>query len=287
MGEFAVDAASEVISWRSSIFAWLRRDRMAQMGLALIAVIVVPVVLAPLVAPASPLAQHPGFELQPPSTRFPLGTDELGRDLLSRVLYGGRVSIWVGIISVIIGVIIGSLVGLIGGYIRGFADSILMRTADVILAFPAILIGITVAAVRGPGVENIAFAVAIINIPIFARLARSLAINIKPRPFVDAAKAAGGRAPWLIVRHILPHAISPIMVQVGVSIAAAVLLEAGLSFLGLGVVPPEPSWGAMLNTSRPYLRLAPWYAIAPGAVATILLLGVNLFIDALRNFSEE
>lgn len=259
------------------------RTPMGAFGLATVALLVMLAIFAPVLAPYSPTAQHPGQELQPPGSQFPLGSDELGRDLLSRILYGARVSFIVGVLATSIGAILGITTGLIAGYAGGWTDSVIMRFYDVLLAFPGIIIGIAVISVLGPGTVNVAWALALGGMPFFARLMRSLVLSERERDYVQAARCLGAGSNRIMVRHVLPNAIPPLLVQLSLAMGFAVLAEAGLSFLGLGVQPPDPSWGSMLNDSRAYLRESPWYGLWPGVALTVLLIGLNYLSDALRD----
>jgi peptide/nickel transport system permease protein len=236
-----------------------------------------------VIAPYDPLEQDGRAELVGPSAAHPFGTDELGRDLLSRVIYGSRTSLMVGVLAVTLGSLIGVTSGLAAGYVGGWLDALIMRVLDVLLAFPAILIGIAIAAMLGPGATNAAIALAIVSVPQFSRITRASVLGEKERDYVQAARSIGVRNVSIAVRHILPNTVSPFLVQLSLSMGYAVLLEAGLSFLGLGTQPPDPSWGGMLNASRTYLRDAPYYAIFPGIALSVLLLGLNFLSDALRD----
>ncbi|MBI3977858.1 MAG: ABC transporter permease [Chloroflexi bacterium] len=218
-----------------------------------------------------------------PSALHWIGTDEYGRDILSRPIYGARVSLGVGVAAVVLGASVGVAAGLAAGYWQGWIETIVMRICDSLLAFPAILLGIALAVLFQPGVVNVALATASISVPQFARIARAGALQEKHKEYVTAARVLGASDRRIVLRHILPNVTSPIIVQVSLSMAFAALLEAGLSFLGLGVQPPEPSWGSMLNTSRRFLRDTAWYAIAPGFALTLLLLGLNFLADGLRS----
>ncbi len=253
------------------------------LGLTVAGLLVLTAVFAPLIATHDPLAQHPGAELSGPSARYLVGTDEFGRDLFSRIVYGSRISLFVGVVAVMIGGLVGVSTGLAAGYRGGWLDASIMRVWDTLLAFPAILLGIAVATVLGPGVTNAAIALAIISIPQFSRITRASVLGEKQREYVEAARAIGVGDLRIALRHIFPNTVSPLLVQLSLAMAYAVLLEAGLSFLGLGTQPPDPSWGSMLNTSRAYLRQAPWYAVFPGIALSVLLLGLNFLSDALRD----
>ncbi|MBI3976589.1 MAG: ABC transporter permease [Chloroflexi bacterium] len=259
------------------------RNPSGKIGVVVLAIFVVVAAIAPAVAPYDPVIQHAGDELLAPNARYVLGTDEFGRDLLSRIIHGARLSLSVGIISVIIGFAFGATSGLVSGYVGGWLDALINRLWDCLLAFPVILLGIAVVLVTGPGAVNAAIAVGISNIPIFARLARACTLSEKERDYVTAARTLGARDGRIIFGHILPNTLSPLVVQAAVAMAFAVLLEASLSFLGLGAQPPEPSWGSMLSHSRQFLRVAWWYGIFPGAALTLLLVGLNFFSDAARD----
>lgn len=256
---------------------------MGVFGLTILLLLVVMALAAPLLAPFDPLAQNPGDELAAPSLPYLLGTDEFGRDLLSRIIFGSRISLLVGVVAVGLGAGVGISTGLLAGYIGGWLETVVMRVYDALLAFPAILLGIAVVTVLGPSSLNVAYAIAIAQMPNFARLTRSSVLTEREHDYVTAARCLGagdGRIMWL---HVLPNCIAPLLVQVSLAMGFAVLAEAGLSFLGLGTQPPNPSWGGMLNESRAYLRYAPWYGIWPGVALALLLVGLNFLSDALRD----
>jgi peptide/nickel transport system permease protein len=261
----------------------LVRNPAGAFGLGTITLLFLIAIFAPIVAPYDPLEQDGSAELMGPSAAHPFGTDELGRDLLSRIIFGSRTSLMVGVLAVTLGSLIGVTSGLAAGYVGGGLDTLIMRLWDVLLAFPAILIGIAIAAMLGPGATNAAIALAIVSIPQFSRITRASVLGEKQRDYVQAARSIGVRNVSIAVRHILPNTVSPFLVQLSLAMGYAVLLEAGLSFLGLGTQPPDPSWGGMLNASRTYLRDAPYYAIFPGIALSLLLLGLNFLSDALRD----
>lgn len=255
-------------------------------GFALTLLFVVVTVLAPLVAPYDPLFMSRGEELSPPSARHLLGTDEFGRDLLSRVIYGARVSLAVGFGGVLTAALFGVLLGLLSGYAGpgSVLDTVVMRAMDTLLAFPAILIGIIIIVILGASALNVAVAVAFAHTPLITRLVRAEVLRERERDYVQAARALGAAQGRILFRHLLPNTAGVIVVQIATSLAVAILLEAALSFLGLGTRPPAPSWGAMLRDAQTYLRQAPWYALAPGVALTLLIVGINFFADALRVF---
>jgi len=268
--------------WRRSVRRVLRNPA-GGIGVSVLLFFCGIAVLAPYLSPYDPVIQYAGDELLSPRAKYPLGTDEFGRDILSRIVHGARISLSVGLISVAIGFAFGATSGLVAGYIGGRVDTLINRLWDCLLAFPVILLGIAVVLVTGPGAVNAAIAVGISNIPIFARLARACALTEKERDYTHAARALGGRQSRIVFRHLLPNALSPLLVQSAVAMAFAVLLEASLSFLGLGAQPPEPSWGSMLSYSRQFLRVAWWYGVFPGVALTSLLIGLNYFSDAVRD----
>ena len=252
-------------------------------GLIIIVIMVLMSIAAPLISPYDPLEIHKGDQFQPPQQKYLFGTDEYGRDLLSRTIWAGRISLLAGAFAVTVSMGIGVPIGLIAGYFGKTTDVILMRIMDTLLAFPGILLAMAIVAVIGPSSINAMIAVAIVGIPRFARVARSSMLTQKSLDYVLAARAIGTRDRRIIFSSILPNAIPVVLVQVAVSIATAILIEAALSFLGLGTQPPDPSWGNLLQTSRRFLREAWWYGVFPGAFLTTLIVGLNLFSEALRD----
>ena len=249
-------------------------------GLTLLMVLVA--LLAPAIAPYDPNYQFQGRELAAPDSTFLLGTDEVGRDLLSRIIHGARLSLAVGGASVALGALVGVFSGLVSGYWEGWVDAVTMRLWDSVLAFPPVLVGIAVAALLGPSTTNVAVALGIASIPQFARLSRASVLVEKHKEYVTAARCLGASDARMILRHIFPNTVSPLFVQLAIAMAFAVMLEAGLSFLGIGAQPPEASWGTMLNRARRFLSAAPWYGVFPGLALVILLLGLNSLADAAR-----
>ena len=264
--------------------AWrLVRNPLGRIGVVILTVVVFVGVMAPVLAPYDPVAQVIGDELRPPSTSHLLGTDELGRDIFSRILYGARISLLVGIVAVGLGAALGISSGLFAGYVGGWVETLIFRVWDTLMAFPGVLLAIAVSAILGRGLFNIAIAVAIISIPTYARLARGGMLTEREKDYVTAAHTLGQSTGRIIFQHILPNTLPPILTQVALGMASAVFLEAGLSFLGLGAQPPAPSWGSMLADSRNYLRIAAWYGIAPGVAISLFMLGLNMLADGLRD----
>ena len=259
------------------------RHRGALVGLALIGLFLAMAATSPLVAPRDPLAQDLSRRLEAPSAEFPFGTDDFGRDILSRVLYGARISLRVGVVAVAISLLVGGGIGLVSGYYGGTLDLLVMRLMDVLLAFPAILLAIAVVAVLGPSLTNAMVAVGITGIPVYARLVRGVVLQVKSLEYVTAARALGAGDARLILRAVLPNCVAPILVQTTLGLATAVLDAAGLSFLGLGAQPPTPEWGAMLSQGRELILDAPWALTAPGLAILFSVLGFNLLGDGLRD----
>jgi peptide/nickel transport system permease protein len=234
-------------------------------------------------APYDPMAMDFTARFAPPSWAHPFGTDDFGRDVFSRVLYGAAVSFQVAFIAVGISGLAGVALGLTAGYRGGWVDEVIMRAMDVLFAFPAVLLAITVMAILGRGVENAMIAIAIVYAPIFARVTRGAVISVRDREFVLAARALGQSQLRIMLRHVLPNALGPIIVQTSLSLAFAILAEAALSFFGLGTQPPDPSWGRMLSEGRGFLQQAPWMGIFPGLAIMVSVLGFNTLGDGLRD----
>ena len=257
-----------------------RRGRLAATGLV---VLLITSIAAPILSPHDPSAQDLEADLAPPSYAHPLGCDKLGRDQLSRLMYGGRVSLTVGVSSVVASVTIGLLMGAIAGYARGATDFWIMRLVDVLLAFPGMLLAIALAAVLGPGLPNVVLALTLVGWTGYARLVRGEVLAIREQEHVEAAVALGLPTPRIILQHVLPMVAAPLSVQATFGVAAAIVGEASLSFLGLGVQPPTPSWGAMINDGRSFLLVAPHLTIYPGIAILLTVLGVHTLGDRLRD----
>jgi peptide/nickel transport system permease protein len=266
----------------------LLRHRGAVAGLVVILLFFAAALLAPLLTPYDPLVQDLNRRLQGPSSAHPLGTDDFGRDILSRVMYGARISLTIGFMSVGIAVVGGLLLGLVAGfYITGrwgrVIDIIIMRTSDILLAFPAVLLAIAIVTAFGPGLRNAMLAIAIIYLPRFIRIVRAAILVEKERTYIEAGQALGMSHRRLLLRHLLPNVMSPVIVQATLGLAEAIIEAAALSFLGLGATPPTPEWGAMLSEGRSYLRLAPWVTFFPGMAIFLIVVSFNLLGDGLRD----
>lgn len=261
----------------------LLRHRLALIGLALILVFVVTALSAPWIASHDPTRSNFRNQLQPPSSQHWLGTDELGRDMFSRIVWGARISLTVGFISVAIGALVGVPVGAVSGFYGGRVDLAIQRFIDVMLAFPGILLAIILISVLGVGLENVMIAVGVVSIPVYARLTRGSVMALKGREFVEAARAAGCRDVSVIFRHILPNCLAPVIVQSTLQFGSSILAAAGLGFLGLGAQPPTPEWGTMLSRGRQYLLAAPHLTAYPGLAIMLVVLGFNLLGDGLRD----
>lgn len=266
-------------AWRRFLSGWNGR-----VGLALITIIILIGVLTPVVDPYDPRLDSNLTEARkPPSVEHPFGTDRLGRDLFRRILHGTRISLLIGFVVVFVSGAIGTVLGLIAGYFGGGTDTVVMRLMDILLAFPAILLAIAIVAVRGPGLTNTILAVAIVGIPGYARVVRSMVLSLRERDYVDAARMVGVSNSRIMFGHILPNSLTPIIVQMTLGIGGAIVFSAALGFLGLGVQPPTPEWGAMIADGLPLLQQSPNLVFFPGMAIMITVLAFNLFGDGLRD----
>jgi peptide/nickel transport system permease protein len=267
----------------------LARRRTALFGLIVVALVVLTSIAAPWLTAFDPVEQNIGERLKSPATRdaagrlHPLGTDHLGRDLLARVVYGARPALMVGFAAVVISGLLGMAAGLLGGYFGGWVDDVLMRLADIQLAFPFILLAIAVIGVLGPSLQTIIIVIGVSSWVVYARVVRAAVFSLREREFVQAAQALGGRDGRVLLRHILPNALTPWLVVATLDMARVIVIESALSFLGLGVQPPTPTWGGMLADGRVYISTAWWLATFPGLAILVSVLGINLFGDGLRD----
>ncbi|HTI54594.1 MAG TPA: ABC transporter permease [Verrucomicrobiae bacterium] len=257
--------------------------RLAPFGAAVLLVAVLAAMRAPAVAPHDPLKQDLNHALARPDRAHLLGTDNVGRDVLSRVIWGTRVSLVAGLGSVGIAMLVGGLLGLLAGYAGGRVDGLVMRLMDAVLSFPPLVLALALGAVLGAGLSGVVIALGVVYTPTFARLMRGQVLSITAREYVDAARALGVPGWRIAWSHVLPNATAPIVVQASLSVAFAILAEASLSFLGLGVQPPAPSWGSMINAGRGYLQQAPWIVFGPGAALFVTVVGLNFVGDAVRD----
>jgi peptide/nickel transport system permease protein len=269
--------------WRSPPMRRFRRHPGAWIGGGLVLMLVLAALLAPLLADRPPNQQNLRARLQPPSAEHPFGTDEFGRSLYSRVLHGARLSLLTGLLPVLAALSVGTVVGLVAGYFRGSLDAVLMRVMDVLLAFPSLLLALAVVGTLGPGLVNAVIAIAIVDIPAYARIVRSVVLAAREEEYVQAARALGARDGRIVWLHVAPNVVGPVVVQATLGIGFAILAIAGLSFLGLGVQPPVSDWGEMLARGRRFLPDATWLMIFPGLAVSLTVLGFNLLGDALRD----
>ncbi len=283
-------APAELELSRSS--QWLRfvkrflRSRNVMVGSTVLSVVILLVLLAPSISPYKPTEQFRRHRLQPPNAEFLLGTDNLGRDIFTRILYGGQVSLQVGIVSVAIGATLGTLLGLIAGYLGGWADMLIMRFIDMMLAFPGILLALVIIAMLGRNLQNVMIAVGLSSIPVYTRVVRGSTLSLKQVDFIVAAQALGGSSWRIMTRHILPNVMAPIIVVATNGVAGAIISGAALSFLGLGQQPPDPEWGLMLNEGREFIRVAAWVTTYPGLAIMVTVLSINLLGDGLRDILD-
>lgn len=270
----------------SYAFAAFVENKLNVIALVIILLLTFCAVFAPILAPYDPAAQHIEDRLEPPSAEYPLGTDQLGRDLLSRMLFGARISMSIAIAVVTISLTVGTIVGLVAGYVGGLVDEVLMRLVDILLAFPGLLFALVVASVFEPSLMNIMIALAVVGWTQYARVIRGSVLSIKEQEFVTASQLMGTSHIRILGRHILPSVISPVIVLATLDMAYVILGTAGLSFLGLGAQPPTPEWGTMLSQGRNYLREAWWIANFPGLLIMLTVLAFNILGDSLRDFLD-
>jgi peptide/nickel transport system permease protein len=268
---------------RSRTWGKFKRNRIAMFGATLVAFFVVVASLAPVLAPYDPLLTNFMAVRQAPSATWWIGTDELGRDILSRMLFGARASMLAGVVSVTIAMLIGVPLGLLAGYFGGWIDAGISRLTDALLAIPFLILAIALSAFLGPSLSNAMIAIGISVAPRFVRITRGQALTVSAEDYVQSARALGASDSRIIVRHILPNVMAPLIVQATITIASAIIAEASLSFLGLGLQPPDPSWGAMLSIGKSFMVQAPWMSIFPGLAIFLVVLGFNLLGDGVRD----
>jgi peptide/nickel transport system permease protein len=282
----SVPAERAIRQPRSNLSKSLRpllKNGLVVSGFALVLLMLLLAIFAPLLAPRDPIGQDIANGLKSPATTWLFGTDRFGRDILSRVIYGSRISLWVAFASITVAVVVGSVFGLLSGYLGGWVDNAISRVMDVFFSFPSLFLAIAVAAILGPGLNNAILAIAVVYAPFFSRVVRGPVLAERGKEYVEAARVIGGSTGQIIFNHILPNVVSPVIVQGSVVLSQAILIEASLSYLGLGTQPPDPSWGTMLNEGRTFLELAPWMSIFPGLAIMLAVLGFNLVGDGLRD----
>jgi peptide/nickel transport system permease protein len=262
--------------------AW-RRSPLTVAGLALIAILALIAMLAPLIAPADPLKQVLSTRLKPPSGEHWLGTDQLGRDVLSRMIYGAHISLMIGIVVVGLAASVGTFVGLVAGYVGGWLDEGLMRLTDVFFAFPALILAMAISGALGPSLTNAMIAIAVVSWPVYARLVRAQVLSLREREYVEAARSLGASAPRIVWQHILPNTLAPLLVQASFDMGSAILSAAGLSFIGFGTQPPTAEWGVMISEGRNYIATHSWLSLFPGLAILLTVAAFNLIGDGLRD----
>jgi len=261
----------------------LLRNKLAIVGMVILAAFLLSAIFAPWLAPYDPVKQELVKRRQPPSREHLLGLDEVGRDILSRIIFGARTSLRVGVGSVSFAIVIGALTGAVSGYLGGWVDNLVMRLMDILLAFPSMLLAIAIVSILGPGLMNMLYAIAIVSIPQYARIVRASVLSVKEQDYILAARAIGCPPSHILLRNVLPNCLTPLIVQATLGIATAILDAAGLSFLGLGAQPPTPEWGAMLGRGRGSVFTAPHIVFFPGLAIMLTVLGFNLLGDGLRD----
>ncbi|MGH2497825.1 MAG: ABC transporter permease [Ktedonobacteraceae bacterium] len=281
-GNMQSQPAPTDVRWYTRVMRAFRQDPRLWFGVVLL-VFVLAAIFAPFVSPYPPLLYHPAVATQGPSLAHLLGTDALGRDQLSRVIYGTRISLSVGLITILLGGVCGTLLGLIAAYFKGWVDQLITIVVDALLSFPSLVLALAIVAALGPSIINLALALAVVRIPIYARLARGQTLQVTAQDYVTSARAAGTRTPKILFRHILPNIFSPLLVQATISISFAILDESVLSFLGLGIQPPTPEWGTMINDAQVYLSTDPWMMLGPALAIILVVISLNLLGDALRD----
>jgi peptide/nickel transport system permease protein len=268
--------------WRRAVRQLVKR-RAAMIGLAVVVFFILLAAAAPLVSPYDPLATSWATVRKAPSAAHLFGTDEIGRDVLARIIWGSRASLLAGLVSVMLALAVGVPIGLVSGYVGGALDATVMRVIDAMLAIPFLILAIALAAFLGPSLTNAMIAIGITQTPIFARLTRAQVLSVKHEDYIEAAHAIGNPQHRIVLRHIFPNIVPPLLVQATLATAAAIIAEASLSFLGLGQQPPDPSWGSMLNSAQRFLSQAPWLAVFPGLAIFLAVLSFNLVGDGLRD----
>lgn len=271
---------------RGGLLGFARTEKLGAAAAVAILLIALAAILATLVAPHDPLTQDRRAFMDAPSSTYLFGTDDLGRDIFSRLLHGARISLYVGAMTVVLSSVIGTTLGLISGYFGGVVDTVIQRFVDAVLAVPGLILALFIAALLGPSTRNVILALTVLETPRFARIARGETVQIRRQEYVEAAKVLGARPRWILLRHAIPNMAAPLVVVASLVFGQAIVAEAGLSFLGIGTPPPNPSWGLMLSQASRYLESAPWMVIFPGATLSVTVLAFNIFGDALRDYFD-
>jgi peptide/nickel transport system permease protein len=280
-------AGANVTGWWSRVLYFARRYPLGAVGAFIVALFVLTAVFADIIAPVDPTATNAKYSLAPPSAMYWLGADFMGRDMFSRIVHGARISLAVGAGAMSLGAVIGISIGLASGYLGGWFDLVVQRLLDIMQSLPLLVMAIVMAASLGPSMKNTIFAIAIPLVPTVARIVRSNTLSLREQPFVEAARAVGMGELRIAVRHVLPNTLAPLIVLATAQLGSAILVEASLSFLGLGIPEPHPSWGRMLSESAAeYVRTAPWLVIFPGVAISLTVFGTNLLGDALRDILD-
>jgi peptide/nickel transport system permease protein len=285
VADVAAPVAEGRLARRRPVFRREWRNPIGIVGAVIVLATVLVAVAAPLVSPYDPASQA-HRRLLPPSVQHPMGTDALGRDTFSRIIYGSRVSLQVGALAVVIALGIGTTLGLLAGFYGGRLDDWLMRLVDIMFAFPGLVLAIVIAGLLGPSRTNAMIAIGVVYAPAFARVVRGSVLSVMAEPYVEAARVVGAPDWRMVLRHVLPNIMAPLIVMATVYLSTAILSEAALSFLGLGTQPPEPSWGGMLDAARTYMEISPWTAIFPGLAIMLVVLGFNFLGDGLRDILD-
>lgn len=274
------------MKWLLQTYSILRQNTLTFVGCLIVLIIIVLGITAPLLSPYNPIAIDIVHKLQPPGVQHWFGTDEMGRDIFSRVLYGSRISIQVGLYIVIIASTIGTVIGSLSGYRGGKFDQVVMTFTDIVLSFPSLVLAMALAAALGPSLFNTMLAVSIVKIPLYVRLVRAQVLSLKEKPYVKAAQTFGASQLWILSHHIVPNCLAPVLIQITLGIGEAILTASSLSFIGLGAQPPTPEWGAMISTARVYALDQWWYVSFPGIAILITVVGFNLLGDGVRDILD-
>jgi peptide/nickel transport system permease protein len=278
----AMQPATRASRWISRALTTFAHDPRLWFGIILL-VFVIAAIFAPLISPYPPLLYHPAIAEKGPSLAHLLGTDDLGRDQLSRVIYGTRISLTVGVVSILLGGLCGTVLGIIAAYYKGWIDQAITMVIDTLLSFPSLILALAIVAALGPSIVNVLLALAIVRIPIYARLARGQTLQVTNEDYVTASVVSGTRSRKIMLRHIFPNIFTPLLVQATISISLAILDESTLSFLGLGAQPPTPEWGSMISEAQVYLNSDPWMMFGPALAIVLIVLSLNILGDALRD----